>query len=369
MLQSAHNPCIITLNHKECLSELAREASYAEQDGVIGRSGLYDDRAPQYENAKLFYSRYEAIVELLKANKLGRYAKYLTYSLCPKFSDDPPGLSDSKIGGIPDLRNELHFMSALRRMRSANGISNEADGLDMSIIVRKAWPVCGACQEPMQFLAQIDMQNWLLPIWLATNYQQGGEYPYICSGLGLDRVVNPGFHIYKRQLWSFFVCAYASEHFCNPNYDAHLKFCRTYKEDKRECSEERFLSIFADAGFSEQNACDAPMRGKKIIGLELQFDLDYHTYLPNKVSDRLHKLIDAHPELFGSYADEYAMFGEPRSQQMPKRYWAQSGSPRRLTPVINYNHSERDMTYQLYYDLVHTDHGFEAFGKVDASCT
>lgn len=187
------------------------------------------------------------------------------------------------------------------------------------------------------------------------------------SAIGNKRMVEHN-TIFASRLWAFFVCPRASEHWDDPNYDSHAFIGSRYKKDSggEKISDELWLEVLKEIEIPSLEC--APQAGRKIERFDVRFGVDYTKFLPYEVRDRIEKLEEAHPDLFASYED-YTMFGEPRSQQEPKRPWgSRAKKPRRLTPTINYNDAEADMTYQLYFDLAYSD-GYCAYGKCDASCT
>lgn len=335
-------------------NSLARTNSNPEAIFKVFHFSFKENKTLEDNFATVVKSVAEAKV-LFKKEKLGKLIKYMVWALTPVFSNKKPERRDSKVGGIPDL-GRYHIQGKTKNLNA----------------IAKSWPKCGVCYQDMKFLAQVDLKDWLVPIHsLVANFEPRYSketpesiYAYESSIGGFRSVEHTTWM--DKVLWQFFSCPHAGMEFYNPNYNGRILI--STKHDGKAATEP---SLLEKLNFKHprmpRESFVANDHGKKIERLEFKIDID-SVGEDYSLLDRADKVMESRPDLFKMTSD-MTFFGTARSQQEPKRYWMPLATvPTRMTPIVSWNDSNRDMTYQMYVNTSLND-GFKMYGLVDGSCT
>jgi hypothetical protein len=289
--------------------------------------------------------------------KIGIYP--LAYRLEPKLSEvlELDSLEDSKFGGIPDFRQEYGFKFPKNKT--------------LNQLIKEKWPKCSCCYEPMNFLCGLDMNDWLLTIHNMTSTNSIGENKYQNSGLGFDKAVGINSWPSHSIKWNIFYCK--EPHFDNPNSDAGIRINHIFKSSNLELtskekvwSQEEYAQAISKVTIANKITSNIPIQ--KITGYSLKFDVDIPgtEFYPDWITEETEK----YPQIFGKKS-KYQFFGQPHSQQMPKRYFCQNSylGVHRMAPIVNWTDQDNDFSYQIYSCLRCGNESNYAWAKTDGSCT
>lgn len=348
------NPCVV--RGVERLSKTRMKGYVKPYD----EGTLVWDR--KYEEVVLAY---ETACDELRSGGLDYAVPFLAYKLVPVLKPGFPVLGEQGVGGLPDTRRLCSY------------------GIEKAV---KRWPRCGCCHAPMAYVGRFNPVDWLVPLHVAfstlnKSYGRTDEYGYY-SGVGNVCAVQylrpPG------RPYQVYSCLEAGLHSDNPGFDCFVeRFDGSFEGDEEvaivaQRSAELVALVvkeyrpdgplvFAAGGRGDSGLMD--LKPKVVLDWQLRFTLDLEGGVDFERLFKAHDFIDARPGLF-SRCDDYALYGEPRSQQTPARYRTTNGyvNSGRMTPFLGCSDAERDFTYQFYVDF-RSSEGFVAFGKVDGSCT
>jgi hypothetical protein len=360
-----NNPNIITEVHKP----------HPRLDKIFHIPAKTNEFTRQYEpfnemfvaNAQTAYDKYQKAVELLNDNHGADLIPRLCMALVPIFSTDEdaekPKLSDQKLGGVPDLREWLYVKKDYTKLK-------------------RVWPRCGACHERMRFVGQFDLFPWLIPLFGVFGKTPNGDRmtsPFGGWGTQPPRVTEHH-SIFKGVLLQTFMCPFAGEHFDNPNYDSQVFVTSQHSdrilelrenenpptEDAKTAAEvaDELAYLAARPRLKTKNSFT--QYTKKIVGWDFRLEIDASMWNHEKCTLKT----ENYPEIFVQRGS--VLFGEPYSQQTPKRPFSQFGyypEGQRMTPFFNFNDDDADFSYQIYVDFGAGGFGYQYYGKTDGSCT
>lgn len=240
-------------------------------------------------------------------------------------------LNCNKFGGIPDLR--CHYRYATKEPT-------------FSKLFDMYWPRCGCCHRRMRFLCQLDLTVEVWTIHQLTSQVVDG-WPKPISAFGMTKSISkdelPGTPI--KEVMFFCNCNKWS---C-PSADAFIYQDYVFR-DKFPFSDEEYMEA-ARQFMAENEFGDSEMGGhislEEVTKFELSFDLD-HDWLKSRFD--YWEMVKDFREEFRPNRAKYTLFGQAHSQQEPKRPF-RGGYQRglyRMSPVINWNDEEHDITRQMY---------------------
>ncbi len=384
-----------------------------ESEKLASQLGIYSNKEAFQDRVERIRTSYTRACQLLMANANVAAAfpvgVPLAYALYPKLEPMPEDdLGAEKIGGLPDIR-QFYWANNIRQPGQETNMENPPFESRLGALA-KHWPVCGACRKPMTFICQIDLTDWALAIHALTSGRtfDEGSPEYWRSGLGLTRNLGGSVH---RGWWYIFACRDASSHFDNPNCDAHVWIEKRYVPLKIDIpglqwtdSEERgvdpetarkLVEAFYQSTSTQVLSVDGKpviestaghdlasetaesygftFTPKKIVGFDIGWEFDSGVDVDWELSEEIRKIIDKNQDVFGC-GSGFSLFGAPASQQEERRYWTLRGQgsstqPCRMAPLLKFHDRDHDMTYQIYVDALGDFHGYNLYGKVDASCT
>lgn len=331
-----------------------------------------------------------------------------------------------KFGGIPNLQ---WFFSVIE-CTPKKEVDKYSDACGKNIkhkmkpnfptvdkFIDKKWPRCKCCNQPMKFIAQLELQDWLIAIHELTLITKTKWSSY--SGFGHTYPLTNLYPFYINK-YLFFFCD--NGHWDEPNSDALCMIEHIRSRVPEEWDESlgpkdmyRFhkgMQEQNDAKIEKGKTCgthDSPpwtdkefivaarkfirkhklLRGnrkydistpivkRKVIGYNIRFDLEAdHSKMKydtpeSALYDKLNYYNEEYP-LFSSKGD-FQLFGAPKSQQTEKRYMCQNSHPivHRMNPLISWNDEEHDLTNQFYgcMKCLWFESNDIIFGKMDTSCT
>jgi len=274
----------------------------------------------------------------------------LAYRLDPILSEplDSDPIVGSKFGGVPDFRREYQFKN-----------KDETKLLD---IIEKLWPKCGECGEHMNFLAGVDLSDWILPIhFLTANEPTHTDYNtkiensqihyYQHSGLGYGDKLGANFWPASRIFFNIFYCD--TKHYGSHAHDAMIlseKRVENYEfPDNKILDLEKYKNIISEFVKSKNIKSSIPIQN--VEGASLRFDIDAPG---DNAKDWMEDVTELFPEIFGKKSP-YQFFGRPHSQQDEARYGCQNTSDginalglHRMAPIVNWTNENIDVSNQLY---------------------
>jgi len=250
-------------------------------------------------------------------------------------------------------------------------------------MISTLWPKCEACGDHMNFLASVDLSNWIIPIHymtannpthtdIGTKLNKSNFKSYQHSGLGNsgETCMDTEFGLSIRPIYNIFYCD--KFHFDTPSFDSIL-----YVEGRHRNSDDNILDVktYTEliSEFVKSNKIKSSVPIQNLEGLTLKFDLD----IPGKefVDDWIYDIMNKYPKIFGSNSS-YQFFGRPKSQQTELRYACQntySGLEgfHRMAPIVNWTDQSQDVTNQIYGCLrcKETEGRRTVHCKTDKSCT
>lgn len=330
----------------------------------------------------------------------------------PLAKDD---LNRDKLGGCPDLRKNV-FSHATRRIsdyehrlehygkkdvkeRYPNG---RPEKLSLRECLEAIWPKCSCCGRYMRFIGQFNYSDHRNAIHLATKRKGPHKYSSDCSTMGYsrdpDRLMDDERHL-------FFYCP--CNCFDNPDSDSVLmvkgglegpgavmdrlaqleekhgvkdgiasrmgehKYEPPYTEVQYKAAVTRFMKkhgIHPSQEDEDGMAGNIPLQF--VEGYELNFDVDWFGTDTSEIADAVREAVQSSA---GTYGSNFTLFGKADSQQTPKRYvntFGYENAPTRKAPLLSWNDSEHDFTYQIYGDFrYHERFGPPMRCKYDGSCT
>jgi hypothetical protein len=232
--------------------------------------------------------------------------------------------------------------------------------------IRKEWPVCLETNKPMRFVGAVNAGTWpylfhQLSKWKCDSHTFGSPY-------GIHSIHDEYKPSYR---WYFFWtglqnrfdqwlpdCAIAHKDIVRYNHDD------APHPDVQILGREIMARLQADSCFNEDVTASPPAG----FVSNLTFKIDLDTISGKKGQEEYF----AQPEdsLF-QFKGGLKLFGEPRSQQTPRRPLDQNRYPwmQALSPVLSFNDDAADVTHQFYGSLREDQYSRNIYGKLDSSNT
>jgi hypothetical protein len=270
-------------------------------------------------------------------------------------------LAPMQLGGLPDLVNSING--------SAMHATHQGLKPDLKTLVNRYWPINQITGQPLKFLCQLDVFQWMAVIhyltfesWADKDEARSNEDYYWFSGAGGRRMFE---WPHRLQVWfdpDF------REGYLGANAFMLAEGDPLWKKDVFP-REEIVAAIVEKSKEAEavNYACQQTLPRSQLLPPKLGFDIEEPEKGRSPISDRLRDTLDNDP-LFSGNA-EITLFGRASSQQEPVRFInPYPHHPHRLTPFLCWGSQAHDVTYQIYAALkTFQSQWIEC--KVDSSCT
>jgi hypothetical protein len=391
-----------------------------DSDEELAHSLHPHSRAIFLQNVATIRASYARATELLIGDPVVKEAfpngLPLVYALYPQLKPMRRDITGAeKFGGYPDIQRLGWMWYAAHPDHGCTLTGARLQRARWKSLVAH-WPRCGCCHQPMAFLGQLDLTDWVNAIHALTRWKRGAhERDCRISGIGPERNCGTGAH---RKWWYLFMCR--DIHYDNPNSDVHVwlnnyavpeprvfpglddeearkkakeiceerdeppvdrpeiadlvrRYCRAVQKKTLSAGGKRHaVDVLRHRPLTRAGGLITPQR---VVGYHFRWELDYigtsETY---DLDDAVEEIVDANPDVFGGRGDGIKLFGAPRSQQDERRYWTGhgdilSGGPTRMAPLLTFDSLSEDVTVQIYADLLGDFYGHNLYGKADKSNT
>ena len=337
------------------IQQLHPVSSITEQ---LRRHALIDRQAPNLvKMADDFTLAYNAARSVVKSKAALAFRLDLTAKPAPA---DLDLTAPMQIGGLPDLAGAINSSAAY--------VVHQKRAPSLEKLVDSYWPLNQITGQPLKFLCQLDIYDWMVVAHCLTHERwgdplQGADAPYNWfSAAGGHKLLQ---YPHRLQVWY------------DPDFQESMLGANAFILVTDDLAPEQ--EVFSRAEILEavrrkneeankvEYATGEALPRLQLAPPTLGFDVEYRENGLSYLTDKLHdKLQDA--PIFSSRA-EIQLFGKASSQQEPRRFISPYPfHPHRLTPFLCRHSQAHDVTYQLYA-------AFKTYSfrwvecKVDSSCT
>jgi hypothetical protein len=270
-------------------------------------------------------------------------------------------MAPMQLGGLPDLVDSING-SAMHAIHQ--GIKP-----DLKALVNRYWPNNQITGQPLKFLCQLDLFQWMAVIhfltfesWAEKDEARSNEDYYWFSGAGGRRMFE---WPHRLQVW--FDPDFRESYF---GANAFMLVEGGPLWEKDAFAREEVVAAIAEKNREAEAVnyvCQQTLPRLQLLTPKLGFDIEQPENGRNPISDRLRDQLDSDPLFCGDA--EITVFGRASSQQEPVRFLnPYPNHPHRLTPFLCWGSQEHDITYQIYAALKTFQNQWVEC-KVDSSCT
>jgi hypothetical protein len=231
------------------------------------------------------------------------------------------------------------------------------------------WPKDPFSGKYMQYLGSICLNLWPYILDALTS-RKVDDYWIRSFACGVNDV---RWFDKNNKYWLHFWASEQNE-FDSPIPDCHVRMTvKNYSEfhlkfdlERRVHSDEEWNNFFKE--WQETQCVKSSVKGENSFFNEL--NLRFYWDGLGKLSDRK---AESENGIFNWDRGDIKVYGNPASQQEPRRYISPNGycGVRGCVPILSFNDGEADMTHQFYCDVPLMDNisHTRAYCKLDSSCT